>query len=174
MKLKKLEFDEEKMSQEWMELVEEKNLTQCKPDGVGVFSFCDGPPAAGGGVGVFLWFKNWNELFQMFADYFIASAPGPFNDDHEVIYQKVWKIFNGLAEGKIHRDEALGRINAAAKSYSQIEWWGTLDELCEGQGEFEKKVRRHCLRDSDGKSFIGNIGPAEKKRFMEAIAEYGF
>ena len=43
------------------------------------------------------------------------------------------------------------------------------EELCEGQGEFEKKVRQHCLHSADGK-----MGSDEKKKLMEAIAEYGF
>ena len=174
MKLTRMKFNEEKMTQECGELIESKNLTTCKPKGVGVFSYGDGPPAAGGGVGMFLWFKDWQEMYQFLADYFVPFASGPSYSEHEIVYNEIWKIFNELAEGKIQRDQAFGLINAAGKNYSQVEWWGTFEELFEGQGEFEKKVRQHCLRDSDGKSFIGKIASTEKKRFMEAIAEYGF
>ena len=108
-------------------------------------------------------------MYQFMANYFVASGPGPSEADHEPIYDKAWEIFNELAEGKIQRDQAFGRINTAAKSYSQIEWWGTFEELCEGQGQFEKRVRQDCLHSADGK-----MGSAEKKKLMEAIAEYGF
>jgi hypothetical protein len=47
MKLKKMFFNEEKMGEECGELIEEKNLTACKPKGVGVFSFNDGPIRSG-------------------------------------------------------------------------------------------------------------------------------
>lgn len=169
MKLKKMVFDEEKMSEECGELIETRNLTACKPKGVGVFSYSDGPPAAGGGIGMFLWFKDWQEMYQFMANYFVASGPGPSEDDHEPVYDKAWEIFNELAEGKIQRDQAFDRINATAKNYSQIEWWGTFEELCEGQGQFEKKVREDCLP-----GFNGKMGSDEKKKLMEAIAEYGF
>ena len=168
MKLTKMKFDEEKMAEECGELIESKNLTKCKPKGVGLLSLSDGPPAAGGGIGMFLWFKDWQEMYQFMANYFVASGPGPSEADHEPVYDKAWEIFNELAEGKIQRDQAFGRINAAAKNYSQIEWWGTFEELCEGQGDFEKKVRQHCLPNSDGK-----IGRANKKQFMDALSEYG-
>jgi hypothetical protein len=168
MKLKKMFFNEEKMNEQCGELIEEKNLTACKPKGVGVFSFNDGPPAAGGGIGMFYWFKDWQEMYQFLANYLIPTSPGPANADHEVVYDKTWEIFNELVEGKIQRQQAFGQINAAAKSYSQIEWWGTLEELCEGQGEFEKRVRNDCLH-----SFEGKMGSAEKNKLMEAIAEYG-
>lgn len=52
MKLTKMKFDEEKMTEECGELIESNNLTTCKPEGVGLFSYSDGPPAAGGGRNV--------------------------------------------------------------------------------------------------------------------------
>lgn len=164
-----MEFDEEKMSQECAELVNKKSLNECKPQGVGVFSYSDGPPAAGGGIGTFLWFHDWQELYQFLANYLIAMAPGPISEDHHSAFEKTWDLFKKLSEGKIRREHAIQQINQVARNYSQIEWWGTFEELCEGQGEFEKKVRRHCLRRADGK-----MGSAEKNKLMEAIAEYGF
>ena len=168
MKLTKMEFDEEKMSEECGELANKNSLNECKPQGVGVFSYSDGPPAAGGGIGMFFWFHEWQELYQFLANYFIAMAPGPISEDHHSVYEKTWDLFKKLSEGKIRREHAIQQINQVARNYSQIEWWGTFEELCEGQGEFEKKVRQHCLRSADGK-----IGSAEKKKLMEAIAEYG-
>ena len=173
-KLQKKKFDEEQMSQDCGKLIESKNLTGCKPKGVGVFCQSDGPPAAGGGIGMFLWLNDWQEMYQFLADYFVPFASGPSHSDHEIIYDEIWEIFNELAEGKIQRDQAFGRINTAAKNYSQIEWFGTFEDLCEGQGEFEKKVRQNCLCDSDGKSFTEKAVTSEKKKFMDAIANYGF
>jgi hypothetical protein len=173
-RLEKKKFDEEKMSEECGELVQSKSLNKCKPKGVGVFCQSDGPPAAGGGIGMSFWFKDWHETYQFLADYFVAFAPGPSNSDHATVYAKIWEIINELAQSKIHREQALKLINNAASSYSQIEWWGTFDDLCEGLGEFEMKVRQNCLRDSDGKSFTEKIGTSEKKNFMDAITNYGF
>ena len=121
MKLTKMEFDEEKMSQECAELVNKKSLNECKPKGVGVFSYSDGPPVAGGGIGTFLWFHDWHELYQFLANYLIAMAPGPISEDHHLVYEKTWKIFKNLAEGKIRREHAIQQINQMARNYSQIE-----------------------------------------------------
>ena len=173
MKLTKMEFDEEKMCEECGELVSRNSLNECKPKGVGVFSYSDGPAAAGGGMGMFLWFHDWPELYQFLANYLIGMAPGPISEDHHSVYEKTWKIFKNLAEGKIQRDHAIHQINQAAKSYSQIEWWGTFKELCEGTGEFETKVRAACLRDDAKKGGPTKLTDQAKKQFIGALSEYG-
>ena len=173
MKLKKMKFDEEKMSQEIGELIEKKALNKCKPKGVGVFSYSDAPAAAGGGNGIFLWFKNWRELYQFLANYLIAMSPGPISEDHNPVYEKTWNILCNLAEGKIQREDAIQQINQAAKSYSQIEWWGTFKELYEGTGEFETKVRAACLRDDAKKGGPTKLTDQAKKQFIGALSEYG-
>jgi len=173
-RLEKKKFDEQKMSKECGELVQRKSLNKCKPKGVGVFCQSDGPPAAGGGIGMFFWFKDWDETYQFLADYFVAFAPGPSNSDHATVYDKIWEIFYELAQSKIQREQALELINNAASSYSQIEWWGTFDDLCEGLGEFEMKVRENCLQVSAKKTSSAQLSAAEKKQLMKAIIEYGF
>jgi len=108
MKMKRMVLNEKKMNEECEELIDSKNLTTCKPKGVGVFSSCDGPPAAGGGIGMFLWFKDWQEMYQFLANYFVACGPGLSEDDHEPVDDRAWEIFNELAKGKNHRGAALG------------------------------------------------------------------
>jgi hypothetical protein len=62
-----------------------------------------------------------------------------------------------------------------AKNFSQIEWWGKLEDLCHGKGEFQEKVRGHFLdRHEKAAKKDDSIPKEREKEFIRFLAEYGF
>ena len=176
MKYKKItlrEFDEEKMAEE----IRQQSVKLCKyrKGRIGFFSYGDASPAIGGGIGVFLWFNSHDELYKFLADYFVALSPGPCSADHEAVFVSVGGIVQELAAGKLGKNEAIQKINEAAKNFSQIEWWGTFEDLCHGKGEFQEKVRGHFLDRDDKAAKKDDAVPKEReKEFVRFLVEYGF
>lgn len=176
MKNKKIilrKFDEEKMVEE----IEQKSERLCKyrKGNIGFFSFGDASPAIGGGIGVFLWFNSHDELYKFLADYFVVLAPGPSSADHEAVFVAVGGLVQELAAGKLEKNEAIKKINEAAKNFSQIEWWGTFEDLCHGNGEFQEEVRGRFLGRHDKVAKKNESVPKERgKEFVRFLSEYGF
>ena len=68
-------FDEGKLGQELAELISEKCLDTYHEGYVGFFSRGDAIGAIGGGMGAFLWFPSYSELYQFLANYFVVLSP---------------------------------------------------------------------------------------------------
>jgi hypothetical protein len=167
-------FDEDKLRQELAKLISEKGLDTYHEGYVGFFSRGDAIGAIGGGMGAFLWFPSFSELYQFLANYFVVLSPGQCDLDHEKVFNEVARIVKELAEGKINKETAIQKINKAAQHFSQIEWIGELDDLIQGDGEFPKKVREYFFesREDEG-SVKEKIGKDHQEAFLEFLGEYG-
>jgi hypothetical protein len=165
-------FDEEKLGQELAELISEKGLDTYHEGHVGFFSRGDAIGAIGGGMGVFLWFPNFPELYQFLANYFVVLSPGRCDLDHEKVFNEVGLIVKDLAEGKDNKEASIQKINKAAQHFSQIEWIGEMEDLTSGSSEFAKELREYFYEFKE----IADQGIIKKddlKDFIQKISEYG-
>lgn len=100
-------------------------------------------------VGIFTWFRTTDELFDTFVD----AEPTVYGSDAE-------PGGNKLAEGleavrrRVKRPVVLGEklrgeINDVLGDSADLEWWGKLDDLLNGPGEFESDLRA-WFRESQG------------------------
>ena len=165
-------FDEEKLGQELAELISEKGLDTYHEGYVGFFSRGDAIGAIGGGMGAFLWFPSFSELYQFLANYFVVLSPGQCDLDHEKVFNEVARIVKKLAEGKVNKETAIQKINKAAEHFSQIEWIGEMEDLTGGSSDFAKKLREY-FHESKEISDQGIINKEDLKDFVKKISEYG-
>lgn len=165
-------FDEEKLGQELAELISEKGLDTYHEGYVGFFSRGDAIGAVGGGMGAFLWFPSFSELYQFLANYFVVLSPGRCDLDHEKVFNEVARIVKELAGGKINKETAIEKINKAAQHFSQIEWIGEMEDLSGGSSDFAKKLREYFY-DFKEISDQGYIKKEDLEDFTKKISEYG-
>ncbi len=100
----------------------------------------------GGGTGSFLWFKSRDEMLDFAARYqpYVVGSSDE-SDEMDTLAQSVGKIVEKLKKNEIGDKAALKRINAVLKGWSQIEWWGTLQDLLDGKGSFPSKIRKRFI-----------------------------
>lgn len=165
-------FDEQKLEEEVIELINKRDLEKYKNGYVGFFSYSDAPAAIGGGSGHFLWFDSYHNLYQFLADYFVVLGPGRYDLDHEKVYKNVGEIIKQLAAGKISTKKAIQEINKAGKHFSQIEWIGELEDLTEGNSEFAKKTREFFYEKKE-EPVQNKIIKKDLPVFVKSIGEYG-
>ena len=166
------EFDEQKLENEVIELINKKNLETYKESYVGFFSYSDAAGAIGGGRGHFLWLETYSTLYQFLANYFVVLSPGRYDLDHEQVFKKVAEIIQQLAASKISTTAAIKKINEAGKHFSQIEWIGELKDLTEGDSEFAKKVREQFFEEK--KTDQKKINKESLNDFINFLSGYGF
>jgi len=165
-------FDEEKLGQEVNELIPGKGLDTYHDGHMGFFSRGDAIGAIGGGIGMFLWFPNYHELYQFLANYFVVLSPGRCDLDHEKVFHEVAEIVEELANGKISKDQGIERINKSAQHFSQIEWIGEMEDLTSGSSEFAKGLREYFYEFKEIPD-QGIIKKEDLKDFIQKISEYG-
>ena len=167
-------FDEEKLNEEVIELINCRGLNEYKKGYVGLYAYSDASGAAGGGTGCFLWFPSFQELYQFLADYFVVWLPGPVCVDHGLVFHKVGKIVQELASGSKTKNEAMQLINQAAKGFSQIEWMGDMESLCAGDETFAKTIRGQFYDANESEKGGRIIQKDDRQRFIEFLKQYGF
>jgi hypothetical protein len=135
---------------------------------IGLFSYGDGPPAAGGGSGGFLWFGDEQEAMQFVRNHIVFFCPGPSSANVSEVQSKVESIIDSGGHDDVLRES----LNVAMRGFSQIRWWGSFSDLCEGAGEFQCEVRG-WFRKSDGREGDGPIDQSEREAFADSIWDYG-
>jgi hypothetical protein len=166
------EFDEKKLAEELGEVIRKNDLENYSKGKVGFFSRGDAIGAVGGGMGAFLWFPSFSELYQFLANYFVVLSPGRCDLDHEKVFNEVARIVKQLAEGKINKETAILKINKAAQHFSQIEWIGEMNDLTSGSSEFAKELREYFYEFKEI-SDQGIIKKEDLKEFIKKISEFG-
>lgn len=140
----------------------------------GVFAWADGPPACGGGIGAFLWFKDLAELLAFLTD----LAPAGFKTfDEEAewleLRERLQSIVSCLEENQAR---AITDLNTELTSLLQIDWVGSLEQLLRGDSLFAIKVRagfRSDCKDKPEPVNMNAISQEEFQGFLEYLSEYG-
>lgn len=140
----------------------------------GLFAWGDAPPAIGGGVGAFQWFKDLPELLAFVSD----LSPAAFMTfDEEADWQEFRDSLRQIAAGyEAQPEESLLAFNKELTSLLQIDWIGRFDNLLDGDGLFPLKVRAHFRDDWDdspAQASIEAIKEDERQSFLEFLDDYG-
>jgi len=140
-------------------------------DSWGFFSYSDGPAAAGGGLGVFHWFQTFQEMSGYIGKHLPFLDDGPSSDDPQPVAEKVASIVESC---KTPQDlvSRIPDLNTTLASYSQIEWAGTFNDLCNDEHEYAAKVRKDFWEQS-GDSNDKAIGSGQIEQFKDYISTYG-
>jgi hypothetical protein len=150
---------------------------QSEPDDVhcwGFYSYGDAPAAIGGGVGSFAWFQTRRELLSFVRDVLPYSPPGSSDTDLGNVEKHVQEIVEHAIEEKIDDKKAIEALNATLRTYSQIEWLGTFEDLICGTDPFAEKIRGE-FRESEEESATDckAISDNEIEELRQFLREYG-
>lgn len=168
---------------EWQALQEEANevamvASELEPglEYWGFESYGDAPAAIGGGVGGFLWFADREQLFDFVARLLTFFSPGPSTMDHGAVARSAAEIVEMIRLGHVSMDEGMAKLNAALTRFSQIRWWGQLQDLVAGSRPFELEIRawfRGAYSDDEIPDNSHPITDAELPEFINELREFG-
>ena len=136
----------------------------------GFFGQDDGMSGAGG----FVWFSTREDLL----DALVEAEPAIYYEPASPEFQKARVALERLRT-KILAEKGLSpvarqKVNVILKGAGIVQWWGTVDELFEGNGKFARGLREMFRPDEDdSKSDSRPIPPSERKEFIRAFSEYG-
>jgi hypothetical protein len=145
-------------------------------DSFGYFASDDHPF----GAGTF----RWCESVQQVLEILIEVDPHLYSDDGDLKAALRRGVPDETSE---LTDELLSALNGIAKGAFRIEWWGSFESLCSGQGEFSGRVVQGFLADlqadlddelegEGARPLINQGGPVPKEHreaFAASLAEYG-
>lgn len=137
----------------------------------GFYSYDDGAPAMGGGVGAFTWFASFDQMMDAIVHHLPYFPLGPSTSDPAAVTSELAKVLKELGPSPSPAQLEAARVaaNKALRHYSVISWWGTFESLLSGPGAFEKKIRAGFREDDDGSP----IGPSELTDFRAYLSMYG-
>lgn len=121
-------------------------------------------------VGMFMWFADRSEM----AAYIREAEPTIYDVTGAELDELMQAIEPSLS--RLIAGEALESVRESlngAQEHWNTQWWGTFEDLCTGQGEFESEVRI-AFRELDGDGSPDPIEAGEQARLIEFLADYGF
>ena len=124
-------------------------------------------------VGMFFWFESRAEM----AAYIRHVEPQIYElDEGErgVLLAALEAPLDALQAGTTDLEAARDAINVAASNHFVIEWTGTFEELCAGDGEWACEFRTSFREACDKESSPEPISADEVEAFVGYISEYGF
>ena len=124
----------------------------------GFFAY-DDAPAAGGGAGNFSWFNSKQDLFDFLRKYPLLANSAEGIDTER--FEKASDVLAGTTTETLDQS-VVNQLNAINSGVEQIQWFGQLNELLSGGGEFAEGMR---------KFFSGSSTPISKTRIPE-FAEF--
>ena len=125
-------------------------------------------------VAMFFWFRDSTELLDSIVECEPALYIDPAEPEYEEVSARLAAIRDSVRPGDLLSTDLMSRLESALKGYASIRWWGSLEDLLSGEGEFEQEVRE-SLREGfeDDDPGHGVIGPEMVDDFVEFIRTYG-
>ena len=140
----------------------------------GFFSYSDAPGAIGGGFGSFVWFENKNETLDFISKTLPFSPPGQRDLNWPKVASETKKIVAKMRANKINDLNGIEQLNEVLKTFSQIEWIGTFDELKNGSHPYAKNIREEYRSDNGIEEDNDvSISKTYEASFREFIETYG-
>ena len=138
---------------------------------IGMFAANDAHPSVcGAGMGMFVWFDNYEELAQYLTTFVLNECILPQVDTAE--HDHVRELMQALAKLIRHPSPNIENFkkqyNTLFKGIDQVYWLGTFAELCTSDTPWVKDLRLYTM-DSDAPITVEN-----RARFIEQVAAYGF
>ena len=134
------------------------------------FSYGDAP----GGIGSFIWFPDRDEMLDFIATTFPYSPPGRSDFDWGSVASRTAAIVEEMKSGNIDDLVGVERLNEALRTFSQIKWMGTMEELLRGGNSYATEVRAAFRDENEEGSSDDAIQPGEKEEFGEWLVDWGF
>lgn len=138
---------------------------------IGMFAANDAPPSAcGSGIGIFVWFDNYEELAQYLTTFVLNECILPQFDttEHEHVRELMQALSKLLHHPTPNIEHFKAQYNTLFKGIDQVYWVGTFAELCSSDASWVKDLRLYTM-DSDAPITVKN-----RTQFMEQVAEYGY
>jgi hypothetical protein len=145
-----------------------QTVTQGAPNAttkMGIFCCSDGPAAAAGGVGSFLWLSDREAMLTFIAETLPFSPGGPAGSDCLAVARDTSQITACLRSGQITDQEGLAELNKALRTFSQIKWIGTPEQLKTTDGGYPSEVRN---------AFFKQRGEQPAPRLIDGLCEDEF
>lgn len=139
----------------------------------GFFCYSDASAAIGGGVGMFTWFPDRISMLDFIAETLPYCPPGQMGLDWGSVALGTEAIINEMKLGSIDDSTGVQRLNSVLKTFSQIEWLGTLNELLSGDHPYATQVRMEFRDQEDEQKSDKPIQIEEQESFFEFLAAWG-
>lgn len=139
----------------------------------GFFSYGDAPPAIGGGTGVFVWFPDRISMLEFIKETLPYSPPGQYGLDWDEVAKNTATIIENMKVGSVTDCDGIRSLNEVLKTFSQIEWLGTFDELMNGDHPYITEVREEFRLRETGKKSNRPIKPEELDALREFLTDWG-
>jgi hypothetical protein len=152
---------------EAMDFVQQHEPYDAKERGFALAYYNDAHPALGGGGRCVMWFDTDKELLEAIPGLVLAmnSAPCALGDCVETS-ENLATAVSAYWQGKISDNDAIDLINDVAKHLFQIEWWGTREQLLQGDATFPKWLRSSWRGLEDSSSLQAD----EHEAFFEYLS----
>ena len=153
-----------------------QGITHGNPNGKkwGFFSYGDASPAIGGGVGSFAWFDDRDTMLDFIPTTLPYCPPGQWGADFRLVGTETAAIVEDMKKGVLSDTAGIEQLNKVLRTFSQIEWMGTVDELLNGNHDYANRVRTEFREDNDDPRAGAPIDANEQHEFLEYINEWGF
>jgi hypothetical protein len=134
----------------------------------GFYSYGDAPGGIGGGTGCFVWFENRDAMLDFIEHTVPYSPPGRSDKDWTEVARQTSAVIAEMRSNKFDDKSGIERLNAALKTFSQIEWIGTSDELMNSNEGYPKEVRA-----AFGGGNSGPVSAQEAGSFKAFLTDWG-
>jgi len=115
---------------------------------------------------VFMWFSSPNELI----DHICECDPIVHDLDADEAQSFAVKVREIVGEPVEFSDDKLQQVNDTAKAFLCIEWWGTFEELTNGNSDLATGIREWMREDGSDSP----VAESEMDEFVELVQNYGF
>ena len=139
----------------------------------GFFSYGDAPGGIGGGVGMFIWFPDRTEMLDFIANTLPYSPPGSSDIDWEAVASQTVAITDELKSGAINDEIGIDRLNEVLRTFSQVQWMGTPEDLFRGNHSYAIEVRSAFRDEGEDETSGAPMRPDEEQAFREFLETWG-
>lgn len=138
---------------------------------IGMFAANDAPPnACGSGMGMFVWFDNYEGLAEYLTTFVLNECilPQVVTTEHEHVRELMLSLSNLLHHPTPNIEHFKAQYNTLFKGIDQVYWVGTFTDLCTSDASWVKDMRAWTM-DS-----VFPITVENRAQFIEQVAAYGY
>lgn len=138
---------------------------------IGMFAANDAPPSVcGSGIGIFVWFDNYEGLAQYLTTFVLNECILPQVDtaEHDHVTELMQALAKLIRRPSPNIEHFKAQYNTLFKGIDQVYWLGTFTELCTSDASWVKDLRLYTM-DSDTP-----VTKENRAQFIEQVAAYGF
>lgn len=140
----------------------------------GFYAYSDAPPAMGGGIGIFAWFTDREQMLDFIQDTIPCCPPGRADLDWDEVAAHTASIVAEMKSGAIDDLQAIERLNSALVSFSHFCWIGTVTDLLTGSHAYARQVRAEFRHESLQDPASGAaIQADEQEEFCDFLTTWG-